>query len=88
MKTFIRTVIALATLTTSAFLFAGNVQEINRTESMSLMAFRTVSVSHTYTADPVLRELAQKAELAGASSYRITSISGNNLLYGTAVLYR
>lgn len=29
-----------------------------------------------------------KAEAAGANYYRITSISGNNLLHGTAVIYK
>ncbi len=31
--------------------------------------------------------LAEKAESAGAKSFRITSTTGNNNLHGTAVLY-
>lgn len=33
-------------------------------------------------------ELKEKAEAEGASSYIITSISGNNRLHGTATVYR
>nr|WP_113865654.1 YdgH/BhsA/McbA-like domain containing protein [Brenneria salicis]NMN89988.1 uncharacterized protein DUF1471 [Brenneria salicis ATCC 15712 = DSM 30166]RBP64368.1 uncharacterized protein DUF1471 [Brenneria salicis ATCC 15712 = DSM 30166]RLM31415.1 hypothetical protein BHG07_05120 [Brenneria salicis ATCC 15712 = DSM 30166] len=32
-------------------------------------------------------QLAEKAEKAGATSYSITSATGNNLLRGTAVIY-
>ncbi|WP_409429871.1 DUF1471 domain-containing protein [Pantoea sp.] len=31
--------------------------------------------------------LAQKAEAAGAKSFRITSTSGDNNLHGTAIIY-
>ena len=33
-------------------------------------------------------QLAQKAEASGASSYRITSVTGSDKLHGTAVLYK
>lgn len=33
-------------------------------------------------------QLAQKAEEMGASSYRITSVTGPNTLHGTAVIYK
>lgn len=32
--------------------------------------------------------LAQKADAMGASSYRITSVTGPNNLHGTAVIYK
>lgn len=32
--------------------------------------------------------LAQKAEAAGAKSFRITSVTGPNTLHGTAVIYK
>lgn len=32
-------------------------------------------------------QLSEKAELAGAKSFRITSTSGQNNLHGTAVIY-
>lgn len=33
-------------------------------------------------------QLAEKAEQMGASSYRITSVTGPNTLHGTAVIYK
>ena len=33
-------------------------------------------------------QLAQKAEAMGASSFRITSVTGPNTLHGTAVIYK
>lgn len=33
-------------------------------------------------------QLAQKADSAGAKSFRITSVSGPNSLHGTAVIYK
>ena len=37
---------------------------------------------------PVIDELAQKADEMGATSYRITSVTGPNTLHGTAVIYK
>ncbi|HKN02371.1 MAG TPA: multiple stress resistance protein BhsA [Buttiauxella sp.] len=33
-------------------------------------------------------ELAEKADQMGASSYRITSVTGPNTLHGTAIIYK
>ncbi|AYN26659.1 MULTISPECIES: multiple stress resistance protein BhsA [Buttiauxella] len=33
-------------------------------------------------------QLAEKADQMGASSYRITSVTGPNTLHGTAVIYK
>lgn len=46
-----------------------------------------VSASAT-TLDSLSEQLAQKAEAAGASSFKIVSAGGNNMLHGTAVLYK
>ena len=81
------TAIAFALFGTS-FAYAGPIQIVNHTQAATLMAFGSVSVSDAYTADQVERELGKKAENAGASHFRITSIQGNNLHSGTAVLYR
>lgn len=32
--------------------------------------------------------LGEKADRLGATSFRITSVTGNNLLHGTAVIYK
>ncbi|WP_312120360.1 multiple stress resistance protein BhsA [Kosakonia cowanii] len=36
----------------------------------------------------VEKKVAEKAEQLGASSYRITSVTGSDRLHGTAVLYK
>ena len=38
--------------------------------------------------DSLQQELAQKAEATGAKSFRITSVTGQNNLHGTAVIYK
>ncbi|AFJ47687.1 multiple stress resistance protein BhsA [Shimwellia blattae] len=47
-----------------------------------------VSASGATNLDQLQSELAAKAAKAGASSYEITSASGNNLMHGTAVIYK
>lgn len=47
-----------------------------------------VSASGATNLDQLQSELAAKAAEAGASSYQITSASGNNLMHGTAVIYK
>ncbi|AIA71273.1 putative exported protein [Pectobacterium atrosepticum SCRI1043] len=71
-KNFIA-VIALSTLSFGAFA----AQEI-----------ATVSVSGAKTLDAFEVQVAQKAQQAGASSYRIVSATGRDQLHGTAVLYK
>lgn len=88
MKNIIKSTVIAFALSATAFAYAGQSLEVNRTQAATLMKFDSVSVSDAYTADQVAQELAHKAENSGASYYRITSINGNNLRSGTAVLYR
>ncbi|RWR03645.1 hypothetical protein ED28_01265 [[Pantoea] beijingensis] len=38
--------------------------------------------------DSLVAQLNEKADAAGAKSFRITSAAGQNLLHGTAVIYQ
>ena len=48
----------------------------------------TVSASAGTNLGSLEDQLAQKAEEMGATSYRITSVTGPNTLHGTAVIYK
>ncbi|ALB62436.1 Putative outer membrane protein [Cronobacter condimenti 1330] len=48
----------------------------------------TISASAGTNLSSLEAELAQKADAAGATSFRITSANGDNTLHGTAVLYK
>jgi multiple stress resistance protein BhsA len=48
----------------------------------------TVSVSGPLTLSDLNSELAQKAQEAGASSYRIVAAGGENKLHGVAEIYK
>ncbi|EIC85627.1 YdgH/BhsA/McbA-like domain containing protein [Serratia sp. M24T3] len=47
-----------------------------------------VTASGATTLDSLETDLANQAKQAGASSYRITSVTGNNLMNASAVLYK
>ncbi|PLR37954.1 hypothetical protein CYR55_09560 [Chimaeribacter californicus] len=47
-----------------------------------------VTASGATDLSTVEAQLAAKAQQAGASSYRIIAVSGNNKLHGTAELYK
>ncbi|MCC3720200.1 multiple stress resistance protein BhsA [Rouxiella badensis] len=47
-----------------------------------------VTASGATTLDSLNNDLANQAKQAGASSYRITSVTGNNLMSASAVLYK
>lgn len=47
-----------------------------------------VSASNAYTLDDLSNELSRKADEKGASSYKILSATGNNLLHGIAEIYK
>ncbi|MEY4923059.1 MAG: multiple stress resistance protein BhsA [Yersinia sp. (in: enterobacteria)] len=56
--------------------------------STGLNKFGTISASNAGTLTELESLLAEKADAAGATSFRITSASGNNKLHGTATIYR
>ena len=51
-------------------------------------AFGSVSANAGSNLDSLQEKLAQKADAAGAKSFRITSVNGPNSLHGTAVIYK
>ncbi|MGX8942971.1 YdgH/BhsA/McbA-like domain containing protein [Symbiopectobacterium sp. Eva_TO] len=48
----------------------------------------TVQVSGAETLSAFEAQVAAKAEAAGASSYKIVSVAGNDQLRGTEILYK
>ncbi|WP_151995506.1 multiple stress resistance protein BhsA [Buttiauxella massiliensis] len=48
----------------------------------------TVTATAGTNLDSLEAELAAKADKMGASSFRITSVTGPNTLHGTAVIYK
>lgn len=53
-----------------------------------LQKMGSVSASGATTLSGLHDELAQKAEAAGASSYRIVAAGGENQMHGTAIIYK
>ncbi len=47
-----------------------------------------ITASGETTLDALESDLANQAKEAGATSYRITSVTGNNLMNASAVLYK
>ncbi|MFI8417007.1 multiple stress resistance protein BhsA [Serratia sp. NPDC078593] len=63
-------------------------EQIDLQQAESLTAVGVVSAGHATTLSGLEAKLAAKAEAQGANGYRITSTSGNNLMHGTAVIYK
>ncbi|CFQ55275.1 multiple stress resistance protein BhsA [Yersinia aleksiciae] len=62
--------------------------QIQHTPSTGLNEIGVISVSSAGTLTDLENALAKKADDAGATSFLITSATGNNKLHGTAVIYR
>ncbi|CNK16049.1 multiple stress resistance protein BhsA [Yersinia mollaretii] len=62
--------------------------QIQHIPSTGLNEIGVVSASSAGTLTDLENALAKKAEDAGATSFLITSATGNNKLHGTAVIYR
>ncbi|CNF53502.1 multiple stress resistance protein BhsA [Yersinia mollaretii] len=62
--------------------------QIQHSPSTGLNEIGVVSASSADTLTDLENALAKKAEDAGATSFLITSATGNNKLHGTAVIYR
>jgi hypothetical protein len=63
-------------------------EPVDLQQAASLSASGVVSAGHATTLSSLEAKLAAKAEAQGASSYRIISAGGNNMLSGTAVIYK
>ncbi|MBU9843683.1 YdgH/BhsA/McbA-like domain containing protein [Rahnella ecdela] len=88
MKNITLIIVAAAMLTTSALAFAGPVMEVNQMDASGLNETGVISSGGFTTLDELNASLSMKASGAGASHYRIVSVTGNNKLSGTAILYR
>jgi len=86
MKTIKYFVATTAIALTSFATFAA--EPVNLQQANDLAPAGVVSAGHATTLSSLEAKLAAKAEAQGASSYRIISAGGNNLLSGTAVIYK
>lgn len=77
---------AAAIAMTSFATFAA--EPVDLQQATSLTASGVVSAGHATSLSSLEAKLAAKAEAQGASSYRIISAGGNNMLSGTAVIYK
>ncbi|CAI0784933.1 multiple stress resistance protein BhsA [Serratia proteamaculans] len=77
---------AAAIAMTSFATFAA--EPVDLQQATRLTASGVVSAGHATTLSSLESKLAAKAEAQGASSYRIISAGGNNMLSGTAVIYK
>ncbi|KOC89273.1 multiple stress resistance protein BhsA [Winslowiella iniecta] len=79
--------ITLAALMLSTVSFAGfAAQQVDVTPA-DQQQMGVISASGSSNLTSLENQLAEKAEAAGAKSFRITSTSGQNKLHGTAVIY-
>ncbi|MBK5142321.1 DUF1471 domain-containing protein [Budviciaceae bacterium BWR-B9] len=81
------TKLVLAALMAGAFsvsAFAAN--QVNSGNGLNKVG--SVSVSGASTLDQLERQLAQKADEAGATSYKIISAGGDDKLNGVAIIYK
>ncbi|AXV13520.1 DUF1471 domain-containing protein [Escherichia coli] len=86
MNYVIRTTTVVFSLMLAGYATAAN--ELNRHDVFGLMQSGYISVGNLSTPEEIATALKDKAEQAGASHFRITSLGGNNKLYGTAIIYR
>lgn len=82
----VKTLIAATILSSLSFASFAAVQV--QAEPAGQQEIGTVAVTAGTNLSSVENQLAQKAQASGASSYRITSVSGSDKLHGTAVLYK
>ncbi|AHF76562.1 hypothetical protein Sant_1504 [Sodalis praecaptivus] len=78
------TPLLLAGMTLSAF----GAQPITRQDAVNKQALGTISVTGAANLDELERNIAQKADRAGAKYYVIIATTGKNRLHGDALLYQ
>lgn len=86
MKTIKYFAVAAAIALTSFATLAA--EPISSQQADNLTATGIVSAGHATTLSSLEKKLAAKADAQGASSYRIISAGGNNMLSGTAIIYK
>ncbi|WNJ81211.1 DUF1471 domain-containing protein [Cedecea neteri] len=85
MRKLINSALALTVLTalTGTALAATEVQQTGTGQSIG-----SVSTSGANTLDQAINQLSDKADKAGATSFKVTSAGGQNKLFATAELFK
>ncbi|MBK4714558.1 MULTISPECIES: multiple stress resistance protein BhsA [Tenebrionibacter/Tenebrionicola group] len=86
MKLVNRTIALLITSTLSFGVFAAQEVSVGHAEPGEKIG--VISASGAYTLNELENKLAEKASAKGASTFKITSTSGYNLMHGTAEIYK
>lgn len=86
MKSFkiVATSLVLATLSFGSFA----AEQVTRSQTENLDKIGTVSADSARSLSALESKLAAKADAQGASSYYIVSASDNNVMHGTAIIYK
>ncbi|KAJ9433063.1 DUF1471 domain-containing protein [Pantoea sp. YR343] len=79
--------LTLAAVALSSIAFGSMAADLVNEAPMNQQQIGVVSASGSTNLTSLENQLAEKANAAGAKSFRITSTSGNNKLNGTAVIY-
>lgn len=79
--------ITLAALALATVSFSGFAAEQVNQAPADQQAIGVISATGSSNLSSLESQLSEKAQQAGASSFRITSTTGQNNLHGTAVIY-
>lgn len=83
MKAILITTLVMGFISVST---ASAAQEINRADGKEKIG--VVSASNAYTLDELSDVLSRKADVQGATSFKILSTTGDNRLHGVAEIYK
>ncbi|MRT25372.1 DUF1471 domain-containing protein [Enterobacteriaceae bacterium RIT697] len=79
--------LTLAAVALSSIAFGNMAADLVNEAPLNQQQIGVVSASGSTNLTSLENQLSEKANAAGAKSFRITSTSGNNKLNGTAVIY-
>lgn len=77
----------LAAVALSSIAFGSMAADLVNQAPLNQQQIGVISASGSSNLTSLENQLSEKANAAGAKSFRITSTSGNNKLNGTAVIY-
>ncbi|ORM70074.1 multiple stress resistance protein BhsA [Pantoea rwandensis] len=77
----------LAAVALSSIAFGSMAADLVNQAPLNQQQIGVISASGSTNLTSLENQLSEKANAAGAKSFRITSTSGNNKLNGTAVIY-
>ncbi|WP_343551974.1 YdgH/BhsA/McbA-like domain containing protein [Pantoea sp.] len=79
--------LTLAAVALSSIAFGSMAADLVNEAPLNQQQVGVISASGSTNLTSLENQLSEKANAAGAKSFRITSTSGNNKLNGTAVIY-